>query len=106
MLRPSRRRVIQCAASGTLLLAGPVIAADSSINETGYVKIGGIDQWATIRGANSHNPAILFLHGGPGEAQSPFLNQFIPWEEDFIIANWDQRGAGKPLGGTAFRRRT
>jgi pimeloyl-ACP methyl ester carboxylesterase len=79
-------------------LAGPVIAADSSINETGYVKIGGIDQWVTIQGANSHNSASLFLHGGPGEAQSPFLSQFNPWEQDFIIANRDQRGTGKTFG--------
>jgi pimeloyl-ACP methyl ester carboxylesterase len=38
---------------------------------------------------------ILYLHGGPGEAQSPFLDQFKPWERDFTVVNWDQRGAGK-----------
>ncbi len=40
-------------------------------------------------------PAILYLHGGPGEAQSPFLKTFVPWEREFTVVNWDQRGAGK-----------
>ena len=44
------------------------------------------------------NPAILYLHGGPGEAQSPFLREFLPWEEAFTVANWDQRGSGKTYG--------
>ena len=41
---------------------------------------------------------ILYLHGGPGEAQSPFLDQFKPWQRDFTVVNWDQRGAGKTYG--------
>jgi hypothetical protein len=31
----------------------------------------------------------------PGEAMSPFLDLFRPYEEDFTIAIWDQRGSGK-----------
>src|SRR5262245_5018189 len=78
----------------TLALAHPALAA-AAIDEQGFVSIGGIDQWIAIQGSNTGNPAILYLHGGPGEAQSPFLADFIPWLKDFTVVNWDQRGAGK-----------
>jgi pimeloyl-ACP methyl ester carboxylesterase len=38
---------------------------------------------------------MLFLHGGPCETQSPFLPVFAPWEERYVVAQWDQRGAGR-----------
>jgi pimeloyl-ACP methyl ester carboxylesterase len=37
----------------------------------------------------------LFLHGGPCETQSPYLSLFAPWEERYVVAQWDQRGAGR-----------
>src|SRR5690242_9477641 len=94
MLGFSRRRMLQLAASSPLLATQRAMAAQP-IDETGFQKIGGIEQWIAIQGQDRANPAILFLHGGPGEAQSPFLNQFKPWERDFTVVNWDQRGAGK-----------
>jgi len=80
--------------AGAMLLPG-VARAASAIDEVGYVPIGGIDQWVAIQGEDRGNPVILYLHGGPGEAQSPFLDQFKPWLGDFTVVNWDQRGAGK-----------
>jgi pimeloyl-ACP methyl ester carboxylesterase len=77
-----------------LLLARPGLAA-TPIDEQGFVSIGGIDQWIAIQGSDLRNPVILFLHGGPGEAQSPFLQDFQPWLKDFTVVNWDQRGGGK-----------
>lgn len=65
------------------------------IDQTGYVTIGGIPQWIAIQGESRANPVILYPHGGPGEAQSPFLKRFEPWERNFTVVNWDQRGAGK-----------
>src|SRR5882757_6619255 len=79
---------------GMLLLARPALAA-TPIDEQGFVPIGGIDQWIAIQGSDLRNPVILFLHGGPGESQSPFLQDFQPWLKDFTVVNWDQRGAGK-----------
>ena len=70
-------------------------AGPSAIDESGYVRIGGIDQWISIRGDDARNPAVVYLHGGPAEAQSPFLAQFAPWERGYTVVNWDQRGSGK-----------
>jgi pimeloyl-ACP methyl ester carboxylesterase len=69
----------------------------------GFVSIGGIGQWVAIRGHDRSRPPILFLHGGPCDAQSPHLSLFAPWEERYTVAQWDQRGAGETFrkNGTA-----
>jgi pimeloyl-ACP methyl ester carboxylesterase len=42
---------------------------------------------------------VLFLHGGPGDAWSPFADSmFGGWERDFTLVQWDQRGAGRTYG--------
>jgi pimeloyl-ACP methyl ester carboxylesterase len=97
VIRVSRRRAFQMAAAAPLCLTSRSLAAEA-INETGFVRIGGIDQWIAVQGHDRRNPVILYLHGGPGEAQSPFLKKFLPWQRDFIVVNWDQRGAGKTFG--------
>jgi pimeloyl-ACP methyl ester carboxylesterase len=94
-----RRRVLMMAAAAPLLAGRAAQAAASdAIDEQGFVRIGGIDQWIAIQGGSAANPAILYLHGGPAEAQSPFLKEFLPWEQDFTVANWDQRGSGRTYG--------
>ncbi|MGZ5922244.1 MAG: hypothetical protein ACXWLT_10800, partial [Rhizomicrobium sp.] len=68
------RRTVIAGLAGTAVLAGAGAAsAADPIDERGYVSIGGIDQWVAIQGEDRANPVILYLHGGPGEAQSPFL---------------------------------
>lgn len=67
-----------------------------SVNEENYLKIGGIEQWITIKGIDKKNPAILFIHGGPGSPMSPYSDTiFQNWHEDFTIIQWDQRGSGR-----------
>jgi pimeloyl-ACP methyl ester carboxylesterase len=97
MLNLSRRKAIAIT-GGSLLFAGHASAAGTAIDESGFVTIGGIDQWIAVQGQDIRNPVILFLHGGPAEAQSPFLQEFRPWEQAFTVVNWDQRGAGKTYG--------
>ncbi|BCU81645.1 putative aminopeptidase YbaC [Polycladomyces abyssicola] len=59
------------------------------------IKIGKVDQWVMIRGANKTHPVLFFLHGGPGAAQIGFARPFQEaLEENFVVVNWDQRGAG------------
>ena len=66
------------------------------IRDERFVRIGGIEQWVTIRGESCANPAVLFLHGGPGNPLSPYSSSLYgPWEKDFTIVQWDQRGSGQ-----------
>jgi len=66
------------------------------VNEKVFVQIGGIPQWITIRGDDSNNPVLLFLHGGPGDALSPIADaMYEGWEKDLTLVQWDQRGAGR-----------
>jgi hypothetical protein len=71
------------------------ITAPNGIDEASYVKIGGIEQWITIRGEDRNNPVLLFLHGGPGDATNPWgYAAFRSWLKYFTVVQWDQRGAG------------
>ena len=38
---------------------------------------------------------LLILHGGPAEAQSSLVERYAPFERDFVVLQWDQRGGGK-----------
>jgi pimeloyl-ACP methyl ester carboxylesterase len=68
------------------------------IREARFARIGGIDQWITIRGDDRANPVLLIMHGGPGDPQSPFPSWYAPYEHDFTVVQWDQPGAGKTYG--------
>jgi len=75
------------------------IASPDGIDEASYVEIGGIEQWITIRGEDSGNPVLLFLHGGPGDATNPWgYAGFRSWLDRFTVVQWDQRGAGRTFG--------
>jgi pimeloyl-ACP methyl ester carboxylesterase len=77
------------------------IATANGIDETAFVRIGGIDQWLSIRGEDRNNPVILMLHGGPGSATSMLTPVWRGWEKDFTVVQWDQRGAGRTYGRNA-----
>ena len=73
-----------------------VVKVPPGVRQQRFVRIGGIDQWVSVRGEDAANPVLLFLHGGPGGAMSDmiYLRQH-PLEAHFTIAHWDQRGAGR-----------
>jgi len=76
------------------------ITTPNGIDEANYVKIGGLEQWITIRGEDRKNPVLLFLHGGPGDATNPWgYAGFRNWLKHFTVVQWDQRGAGRTFGG-------
>lgn len=63
-----------------------------------YVSINGINQYLFHCGKSYDNPVILFLHGGPSNAESLFAHAFQEkWEDIFTVVHWDQRGSGKTL---------
>jgi len=72
------------------------IVTPGGIERLEKVRIGGIDQWVSIRGRDRRNPVILVIHGGPGYPLMP-MSWWISrdWEEYFTVVQWDQRGAGK-----------
>jgi len=71
----------------------------NAVDEKGYVRIGGIEQWVRIKGSSCANPIVVLVHGGPGNPTTPFADKFYQsWEKDFTIIQWDQRGAGMTYG--------
>ena len=71
-------------------------APGQSVEEAGYVAIGGIRQWVTVEGLDCANPVVLIVHGGPGNPNTPFAhNMFASWAKRFTVVQWDQRGSGK-----------
>ncbi len=72
------------------------ILAPHGIDRTEKVRIGGIDQWVSIRGMDRRNPVLIFLHGGPGYVATPMSWYFgRGWEEYFTVVHWDQRASGR-----------
>jgi pimeloyl-ACP methyl ester carboxylesterase len=72
------------------------IVTPNGVERNEVVRIGGIDQFVSMRGDDRRNPILLFIHGGPGFPTAP-----MAWwgthglEEYFTVVHWDQRGAGK-----------
>ncbi|MFZ3494741.1 alpha/beta fold hydrolase [Streptomyces sp. 5.8] len=79
---------------------GSLMKIDSlnGIDERGFVRIGGIDQWISVRGEDLANPVVLELHGGPGGSTAIFGPRTRSWEKHFTIVRWDMRGTLKTLG--------
>ncbi|PKN82901.1 MAG: alpha/beta hydrolase, partial [Chloroflexi bacterium HGW-Chloroflexi-8] len=67
----------------------------NSLSEKTFIKVNGTTQGMFIKSANTNNPVLLFLHGGPGMPEY-FLTQQYPTrlENDFTVVWWDRRGAG------------
>ncbi|MET9678287.1 alpha/beta hydrolase [Streptomyces sp. NPDC006482] len=74
------------------------IGTPNGIDEQGFVRIGGIEQWISVRGEDLANPVVLELHGGPGASTAIFGPRTRSWEKHFTIVRWDMRGALKTLG--------
>ena len=85
-----------------ILLMSPLLAgaacstASQPMNQEGYVQIGGIQQWVTVKGCSRANPVLLMVHGGPGNPMSPYSAKLYgAWEQHYTLVQWDQRGAGR-----------
>jgi pimeloyl-ACP methyl ester carboxylesterase len=99
MLAVQPALAVASTASSSTLAPLPCASRTQNIDEKGFVSIGGIEQWVTVKGDSCANPIILFLSGGPGNPLSPFSDAvFGAWSKDFTVVQWDQRGAGMTYG--------
>jgi pimeloyl-ACP methyl ester carboxylesterase len=61
-----------------------------------FMDLNGARQCVSIRGSNPRHPLLLYLHGGPGDAALPLVAKYNrQLENHFVVAVWEQRGAGK-----------
>ena len=72
------------------------ITTPNGIERLDPIQIGGVRQWISVRGRDTANPLLLFIHGGPGFSEMPasWIYQ-AALEDHFTVVQWDQRGAGK-----------
>jgi len=95
VLGTARAQASSTADAGTGLPDTVCTATGKPVDETGFVLIGGIEQWVRIKGGSCANPIVLLVHGGPGNPTTPWAdNVYKAWEKNFTIVQWDQRGAG------------
>jgi L-proline amide hydrolase len=74
----------------------PKIKGENSINELRKVEINGTELEIMIRGYNKENPIVIFVHGGPGCSEIPYVRKYQNLlENNFTIVHYDQRGSGK-----------
>jgi pimeloyl-ACP methyl ester carboxylesterase len=68
----------------------------NGIDEGIYVPLGGEEQYLLIRGEDTSNPVMVWLHGGPSSpdafANYTFQKYLV---DDYTVVNWDQRGCGR-----------
>src|ERR1700682_6538470 len=76
------------------------IWTENGIAELEALNVNGDRQYVLIRGEDRNAPILFFLHGGPGMAAMYLGHAFQrPLEKDFVVVQWDQRGAGKSFHG-------
>ncbi len=79
-----------------LIVFMPAISGENAIVSLETVEIGGIDQKMLIRGEDTANPILLYLHSGPGSTEMvSFRTYHRELEKHFTVVLWEQRGTGK-----------
>jgi pimeloyl-ACP methyl ester carboxylesterase len=74
----------------------PSIKGENSISVLEQIEINGTKHEIMIRGQDKSNPILIFVHGGPGCSEIPYVTKYQDLlEKDFTIVHYDQRGSGK-----------
>ncbi|WP_276374786.1 alpha/beta hydrolase [Chryseolinea sp. H1M3-3] len=82
----------------SFLVFSGVVVAQTAIDSSGTILIGGIKQYVSVKSKDNTKPLLLFLHGGPGNSVIHYAEKFTnKLQEHFIVVQWDQRESGKTL---------
>lgn len=74
----------------------PKIKGENSISMLEQVEINGTGHEVMIRGVDRTNPILIFVHGGPGCSEIPYVRKYQKeLEQHFTVVHYDQRGSGK-----------
>jgi len=71
---------------------------NETIDEEFTIKSDGEELYIRVRGQNSNNPVLLYLHGGPGQVTGPLFFQAYAGpelEKHFVVGYLHQRNTGK-----------
>jgi pimeloyl-ACP methyl ester carboxylesterase len=80
--------------------ATSAISGEHAIAELRTIELGGFPQAVLLRGTDRRNPVLLWVHGGPGNGELPIAKLYSDrLEQHFVVAHWDQRGAGASCAG-------
>ncbi|WP_342572678.1 alpha/beta hydrolase [Paenibacillus sp. FSL R5-0749] len=74
----------------------PQIKGENSISMLEQIEINGAGHEVMIRGVDRSNPILIFVHGGPGCSEIPYVRKYQKeLEQHFTVVHYDQRGSGK-----------
>ena len=84
-----------CVVRGVTYLSNR-IDTPNGVDEGIYVTLGGQEQYLRIRGEDTANPVMMWLHGGPSSPDA-FTNYTFQKHlvDEYTVVNWDQRGCGR-----------
>jgi len=69
---------------------------DRGIRRTERLSVEGARLYVEVRGRDRQQPALVWLHGGPGAPERPLFRYFNgDLERRFTVVYWDQRGAAR-----------
>lgn len=101
----NRKKIIRYSGITILLIIGggmifptwtPAIEGDNSISLLEEAEINGTKHELMIRGYDKSNPVLIYVHGGPGAPEAPYLTKYQDiLEKYFTVVNYDQRASGK-----------
>ena len=88
--------VLFVAAARLITRSNVRITSDNGVDEGVYVELCGQEQYLLIRGEDTSNPVVIWVHGGPS---SPDGYANYAWQQHltdrYTFINWDQRGCGR-----------
>lgn len=104
-------RVVPMIMLGALVVGCASLLAHSTdtsgpIRRSEYIAVADAKLYLLTRGTDRCAPVLLWLHGGPGGPERPLFRYFNgDLEGHFVVAYWDQRGAGRSFDPEADPRR-